>query len=60
MNGSIKLRGISIQPGASGGFGVQFRYPGQSAEIEETSAAIKAVTIIRTFVRNRFGLPPQV
>lgn len=53
---------LLIQPHVNtlDGYAVQFRYPGQSAEIEEASAALKAVTVIRTFIRNRFGLPPQV
>ena len=37
-------------------FSVQFRYPGESASIEEARIALKAMRKVRTFFRKRFNL----
>lgn len=37
-------------------FSVQFRYPGESASIEEAGIALKAMRKVRTFFRKKFNL----
>jgi HEPN domain-containing protein len=38
------------------GYAIQFRYPGQSADILEARAALKAARIVRGFLRLKLGL----
>lgn len=36
-------------------FSVRYRYPGDTAEIEEAQSAYKAVEAVRTFIKNKMG-----
>ena len=38
-------------------FSVQFRYPGESATVEESVTALKTMKKVRKFFGERFGLP---
>ncbi|RJR15917.1 MAG: HEPN domain-containing protein [Nitrospiraceae bacterium] len=37
-------------------FSVQFRYPGESATLEESKTALKAMRKVRMFIREKFNL----
>lgn len=39
-------------------YGVQFRYPGESAVKDEARAVVKALVPFRSYIRGRLGLPP--
>lgn len=38
-------------------YAVRYRYPGESADKDEARQAFRAVKVVRTFVREKLGLP---